>query len=210
VPVRGAPLAALVVLVGLALSGCGGDSSDDNALPLLTTTTTPLGGGPLGSSVASRNAMMANTTMSRKLLSGRFRAPAGFTVLSVNPSVPLGRPADGAVRAVVTSPTGVEYVVMFGPTIVPCVGANCPSASMSVPVGSANPSSSSAIFAPDIGRSAECGFDADGQRIGCDTIVDDEYISVAGNGSTVSTTDAVAILRAAVGYVQSVSGSGRD
>ena len=203
-PLRGATLALLALAAGLALSGCGGGGSDDSgagALALLTTTTNPQ------SATASRNAQMANLAMSRKLLSGRFKPPAGFTVLSVNPSVPLGSPADGAVKAVVTSPTGVEYVVTFGPTTIPCVGAACTGSSSSVIVGSANPASPSAIFAPDIGRSAECGYDSDAHEIGCDTIVDDEYVAVHGLATAVSTVDAVAVLKAAIAYVQSVGGA---
>jgi hypothetical protein len=153
--------------------------------------------------------MMANMPMSRRLLSGRFRPPAGFTLQSVNPSVPLTTPAYGAVQAVLTSPTGVEYVVVFGPTTVPCITANCTSPTKSVPVGSAAPVTSSAVFAPDIGRSAECGYDSDAHVIGCDTIVNDEYIAVRGNASRISTTDAVAVLRAAVAYVQTVSGESK-
>jgi hypothetical protein len=203
-------LAVLALIVGSSLSGCGGGSSDEGDLVLATTTTPTIPGQPQntqGTTFQSRSAMMANTTMSRKLLSGRFRPPAGFTVLGVNPSVPLASPADGAVRAVLRSPTDVEYVVMFGPTTVPCVGPTCGGASSrSVPVGSANPASSSAVFAPDIGRSAECGFDPEGPEVGCDSIVNDEYVSVHGIASQVSTADAVAVLKAAIAYVQSVSG----
>jgi hypothetical protein len=197
----------LALAVGFALSGCGGDGSDEGDFVLATTTTPGIPGQPQSTTFQSRSAMMANTAMSRKLLSGRFRPPAGFTLLSVNPSVPLSAPADGAVRAVLSSPTGVEYVVMFTPTTVPCVGPTCGGASsMSVPVGSANPASSSAVFAPDIGRSAECGYDPDGPEVGCDSIVNDEYVAVHAIASQVSTTDAVAVLKAAISYVQSVSG----
>jgi hypothetical protein len=203
VPLRAA-LAVIALLAGLVLSGCGGggDDSGAGALALLTTTTNPQ------SAAVSRNAQMANLAMSRKLLSGRFAPPAGFRLLSVNPSVPLNGPADGAVEAVLTSPTGVEYVVRFNPTTVPCVGSTCTGASTSMSVGSANPPASSAIFAPDIGRSAECGYDSDGHEIGCDTIVGDEYIAVHGLATQVSTTDAVAVLKAAIAYVQRVGGGG--
>jgi hypothetical protein len=210
VPHRAA-LAALALAVGSSLAGCGsGGSGSDDDLVLPTTITSGFAGGQgqnaQGSTFQSRSAMMANTTMSRKLLSGRLRPPHGFTVLSVNPSVPLSAPADGEVRAVVRSPTGVEYVVTFGPTTVPCVGPTCGGASSrSVPVGSANPSSSSAVFAPDIGRSAECGFDPEGPEVGCDSIVDDEYVAVHGIATSVSTADAVAVLKAAIAYVQTVS-----
>jgi hypothetical protein len=203
VPLRAA-LAVIALVAGLALSGCGGggDDSDAGALALLTTTTNPQ------SAVISRNAQMANLAMSRKLLSGRFAPPAGFRLLSVNPSVPLNGPADGAVEAVLTSPTGVEYVVRFTPSTVPCVGSACSGSSSSMSVGSANPPASSAIFAPDIGRSAECGYDTTGHEVGCDTIVGDEYIAVHGLATQVSTTDAVAVLKAAIAYVQRVGSGG--
>jgi hypothetical protein len=202
VPLRLVVLAALALFAGSGLSGCGGGGGDDNgagALALLGTTTTQQ------SAVASRNAQMANVAMSRRLLSGTFKPPAGFTLETVNPSVPLNRPADGAVEAVLTSPTGVEYVVMFGPTTVPCVGGGCTGASATVPIGSANPATSGAVFAPDIGRPAECGYDSDAHEIGCDSIANDEYISVHGQATGVSTLDAVAVLRAAIAYVQTVS-----
>jgi hypothetical protein len=78
-------------------------------------------------------------------------------------------------------------------------------ATRTVTVGSANPQPTSAVFAPDIGRSAECGYDPDGNQVGCDTIVRDEYVAVRGISRAVSTTDAVAILRAAVVYVEGLS-----
>jgi hypothetical protein len=213
VPLSRALLAALALAVGLGLAACGGGSSDETLIvPTTTQQFVPgAGGGAAGAAAAaqfgnvgSRAAMMANTPMSRLLLSGKFKPPAGFTLLSVNPSIPLGLPAYGAVRAILTSPTGVEYDVMFGPPTVPCITANCTSSSRTVPVGSANPQPTAAVFAPDVGRSAECGYDPDSHQVGCDTIVNDEYISVRANALNVSTTDAVAVLRAAIVFVESV------
>jgi hypothetical protein len=213
VPPRGATRAALgLSALGLALAGgltaCGGDgsSSADELVVPTTTQAFPAGGGA-GQQQAfnNRGAMMANLPMSRRLLSGRFKPPAGFTLQSVNPSIPSGQVAYGAVRAILTSPTGVEYDVMFGPPAVPCIAANCTSATRTIPVGSANPQSTSAVFAPDVGMSAECGYDPDGHQVGCDTVTRDEYISVRANDLNVSTTDAVAVLRAAIAYVQSMS-----
>jgi hypothetical protein len=146
----------------------------------------------------------ANTPMSRLLLSGRLKPPSGFTLVSVNPVVPTSGPAIGAVAATVMSPPSVEYDVTFSPQTVPCLSSSCTSVTRSLPVGGANPTNSQAVFSPTVGISAECGYDPDGHQVGCDSVVKNEYIAVRATSVSVSSADAVAVLRAAIVYVQNL------
>jgi hypothetical protein len=211
VPRHRVTLAALAVAAAAVfLTACGGDESATDTLvdPTANQNFQPGGGGGGANfnATGNRGAMMANLPMSRRLLSGRLKPPGGgFRLVSVNPAIPSGATAYGAVRAIIESPTGVEYDVLFGPPVVACVATNCASPTRTIPVGSANPQPNSAVFAPDIGMSAECGYDPDTHQVGCDTIVRDEYVAVRGNDQNVSTADAVAVLRAAVDYVRSMS-----
>jgi hypothetical protein len=195
-------LAAVVAGLLLGLAACGGSSSP--SYTFTTGTTTPGASNlPPGVTSSTRAATtFANTPMSRLILSGRLRAPTGFTVVSVNPIVPTTGPAIGAVAAVVMSPNSVEYDVTFSPQTVPCLSPSCTSVTRSLPVGSANPTSAQAVFSPEVGLEAECGFDPDGHQVGCDAVVKDEYIAVRGASLSVSTADAVAVLRAAIAYLQ--------
>jgi len=191
---------ALAAVLAAGTTACGGGSSPGAFTEPQTATT------PVPASTTQRAAtMLANTPMSRRVLSGRFRVPGGFVVRSVNPVVPSGAPGYGSVAAVVISPTGVEYDVTFSPTTIPCLNNACTTVTRSIPVGTANPPNAQAIFSPEIGIAAECGFDPDGHQVGCDTIVKDEYVAVRSTSSAVSTADAVAILRAAVTYVQGLT-----
>jgi hypothetical protein len=206
-------IVALATCLILGLTACGG--GDDSATDTLVDPTAnqgfPGGGGGGGQGAANfnatgnRGAMLANLPMSRRLLSGRFKPPGGFTLVSVNPAIPSGQVAYGAVRAIITSPTGVEYDVMFGPPTIACTAPTCQQPTRTIPVGTANPQPNSAVFAPDVGMSAECGYDPDSHQVGCDTVVRDEYVAVRANDVNVSTSDAVAVLRAAIAYVESMS-----
>ncbi len=203
VPLRAAALAALGVVAGLGLAACGGGSSTSALVTTQATTPTPPDNP--AANAARLIPLVANTPMSRRLLSGRPELPPGFTLQSLNPYVPTTQPPYGAVIAAVTSPTGVEYTLLFSPSAVPCVGAQgtCPNVFRTLTVGNANPSPSGAVFSPIAGTdTAECGYDPDGHQVGCDALVGDEYISVKSTARKVSTADAVAILRAAVAYVQ--------
>ncbi|MBV8395972.1 MAG: hypothetical protein JO064_06900 [Actinobacteria bacterium] len=193
---RGIVLAALAATAGLALSACGGSG---RATYTINGTTTPLPPGVVSTQRAST--MLANTPMSRAVLSNRFKAPAGFTVESMNPVVPTQGYGYGSVGAVVMSSTSVEYDVTFSPLTIPCQSSACTSVTRTLSVGTANPTNAQAIFSPEIGQSAECGYDPDAHQVGCDTIVNGEYISVRGDAAAVSTVDAVAVLRAASAYV---------
>jgi hypothetical protein len=195
---RRAWLGPIAVALALGAASCGGKSAAPSYT--ITGTTTPLPPGVTSTTRAST--LLANTPMSRLVLSGRFKPPAGFSVQSVNPIVPTTGYGYGAVSAKVLSPTAVEYDVTFSPMTVPCETAACTSVSRTLPVGSANPPNAQAIFSPEIGISAECGYDPDGHQVGCDSIVRDEYISVRADSSNVSTADAVAVLKAAVVYVE--------
>jgi hypothetical protein len=197
---RAALLVALSVLAGLGLAACGGSGSQLVVPPTTSTTTVDRNGNTVA---VGGPALSSNTPMTRLLLSGRLKPPAGFTLQSVNPLVPTTQANYGAVSAILTSPTGVVYNVVFSPPTVPCT-SNCVTARKTVVVGSANPSPSGAIFAPEVGMSAECGYDPDGHQVGCDTIVSDEYVSVRATSGNVSTADAVTVLRAAIAYVQSL------
>ena len=209
VPLRPAALLALAAiggLAGLGLAACGGGGLPGAGVTGVSTTTTA-GSGPQGAArTVAGPPMVANEPTSRRLLSGRPTLPAGFTLQSLNPYVPTTQPTYGAVSAVVTSPTGVEYAVLFSPSSIPCVGpaGSCANAFRALAVGSANPPSSGAVFSPLVGTdTAECGYNPDAGQVGCDTLVGGEYVSVTSTAPRVSTADAVAVLRAAVTYLKS-------
>jgi hypothetical protein len=200
---RAAILAALGIVAAFGLASCGGSSPGSALVTTQATTATP-SDNP-GAIAARQIPVVANTPMSRRLLSGRPVLPAGLTLQSLNPYVPTTQPPYGAVVGTVTSQTGVEYTLMFSPSTVPCVGqlGACASSLRTLTVGSANPSATGAVFSPLVGTdTAECGYDPDGHQVGCDALVGDEYVSVKSTSRKVSTADAVAVLRAAVAYVQ--------
>jgi hypothetical protein len=200
-------LVAVAAGLVLGLAACGGSSPPSYTFSTGTTTPGATNLPPGVTSSTRASATFANTPMSRLVLSGRLRPPAGFTVVSVNPIVPTSGPAIGAVAAVVMSPTSVEYDVTFSPQTVPCLSPSCTSVTRSLPVGLANPTNAQAVFSPEVGISAECGYDPDGHQIGCDAVVKDEYIAVRAGSLSVSTADAVAVLRAAIAYVRGLKPS---
>jgi hypothetical protein len=173
------------------------------AVVVMVATTAACTSGQGGSVTPSTSSQVP---LSTRLLSGTLAMPTGFKVGSINPLIPADGAPHGEVDASVMSPGGVTYGILFSPTVSPCSYAACTSATSTLTVGDASPAGAQTTFSPDLGTPARCGYDSDNPEVGCDAILGKEYISVRSNESGVSTSDAVAILRAALAYVRQSEG----